>query len=84
MPRVKQQVMPNGRTMGWICTHSRIKVLSELLEVCQSFTKVNVSMLTVEQDAENGLSCTGIVDYLTATNYMLLARLTQEQHYTDY
>ena len=48
-------------------THSRVKVLRKLLEVCQRFAEVNVDMLTVEQDAQYRLRCTCIVDHLATT-----------------
>ena len=48
-------------------SHSWIKVLSKLLEVCQCSAEVNVGVLTVKQDAEYRLCCTCIVDNL-ATN----------------
>ena len=33
---------------GTDTTHSRIKVVSKLLEVCQRFAEIDINMLTVE------------------------------------
>ena len=61
----KSPVKQTGKNV----THCRIKVLSKLLEVRQCFAKVDIGVLTVEQDAQYRLSCTCVVDYLTKDMY---------------
>ena len=62
-----------GFAYGWV------KILSELLEVCQCFAEVYVDMLTVEQDAQYRLCCTCIVDHLPAPAAEVLSTLITHQ-----